>query len=344
MRVLIVKLGAIGDVVMASPMAEAARRLDPDAEVVWLCGRTVEPLVRALGVADEVIAVDDRALLAGSKTEKARALAAAWRSLAGQRFDLVATGYSDPRYAILTRGVRARRRRSWGRRRSRPWPVPGRYHGDEYVRLIVGTDGPSDERIPLPEVDFPLSGRLEEALADAKAPVAALVPGGAKNLLREDAIRRWPLESYAALARRLAEREFEVLVAGAPSDEWVRPAFASIPVLDLIGKTDLLELCALLQRSDVVVTHDSGPMHLAVLARTPLVALFGPTNPHERLVPSDTVRVVWGGADLPCRPCYDGTGYAPSASAETNICLRSITVERVEEAVHELVAPVGVPA
>ena len=321
MKVLIVKISAIGDVVMALPMVEAARRLDPGAQITWLCGETVKPLVEALGTVDEVLALDERKLLAGTIRERTKVLVETWKRLGGRRFDLVVTAHGDRRYRLLALAARGGERRSFGFHGGRPWPVPGRYHGDEYARLIHDVDGPAAERIPLPRLSFGLRADLS-AMLDPPRTTIVLVPGGAKNLLRDDALRRWPLPSYVEVARTLIDNDVRVVIAGAASDEWVRDAFARLPVVDVVGRTDLLQLAALFQRSNLVVTHDSGPMHLAVLADAPVLALFGPTRPAEKIVHSARHRVLWGGEGLPCRPCYDGRGYAANAD---NRCLRSIT-------------------
>lgn len=332
MNVLIVKLGAIGDVVMASPMVAAARRLDPDARVTWVCGLAVEPLLRALGTIDELVAVDEAALLKGTRAQQSTVLLEAWRHLAGRHFDLILTGYRDRRYQLLTVSARGGVRRSFSSGR-RPGLVPGRYHGDEYVRLVLGEDGPQAPRLPLPQPVFELAPELRRMLGQNGIKTVVLAPGGAKNLLRDDALRRWPLENYVELASELAREGVSIVLAGGPSDDWVRKPFASVPCVDLVGQTDLLQLAALFQASSLVITHDSGPMHLAALAGAPLIALFGPTQPEEKVRESITTRVFWGGAELACRPCYDGVTYAP---CRNNVCIQGVTVSQVREAAHEL--------
>src|SRR5262249_12730405 len=120
------------------------------------------------------------------------------------------------------------------------------------------------------------------------------------------------------------------------SDQWALPAFQGLPIVDLVGKTDLIQLVALFNQCDLVVSHDCGPMHLATLAGTRVVALFGPTDPHW-LVELDRTktRVLWGGEELACRPCYDGRNFADCAN---NLCMKSISVEAVDRAAHELLA------
>jgi heptosyltransferase-2 len=314
---LIVRIGAIGDVVMALGAVEAARKLHPGARVTWLCGELVRPLLEHVGTVNEVVAVNDRALLKGNAQERAREVAKAWRALAGRRFDLVVTAHADPRYRVLSAAVRAGTRRSLRSYGSGRALIPGRYEGDEYARLVHGIDGPDAPPASLPHVSFPPA----DGLLPPDGPTVMIAPGGAKNVLRDDGLRRWPLESYARVAADLAARDLRVVVSGGPSDDWVRPSFAGLPIVDLVGKTNLVELVATIQACDLLITHDSGPMHLAFLARTPTLALFGPTRPTERLPHDAKVRALWGGEHLACRPCYDGRDYAPCPN---NACIQSV--------------------
>ena len=226
-EVLIVKIGAIGDVVMAIPAAVAAREAGDDVRVTWLCGTTVEPLLRFVGVADELVVVDERALWSAGRLGRMRATLSVWRQLAGRRFDLVAIGHPDPRYRLLTLFIRARTKRSWDRSGRRPWPLWGRYHGDENVRLVLGGDAATLPRRPLPTFNFPFPGGLADALADVSNGRVVLVPGSARNPLRDDGLRRWPLEHYVQLARRLVGEGRQVVLAGSPDDAWTRDAFSA---------------------------------------------------------------------------------------------------------------------
>jgi heptosyltransferase-2 len=335
-RVLILKIGAIGDVAMALGAAKAfgERR---HAAITWVVGSDAAELVVASGVADEVIVVDDRKLMKGTVAEKASELARAWCRLFGKRYDLIAVGHRDPRYRLLAATARAPVRTSFSRIGSdgRSLPVPGRYHGDEYAHLMTGLDGPGASGVELGWLKTPCPDHLLGLLSSTSdAPVVAIAPGGASNLLRSDGLRRWPIERYAHLAQRLLDGGLSVAITGASSDAWVKQSFRDIAVIDLIGKTGVVDLLGVFGQCAAVVTHDSGPMHLAMLAGTPLVALFGPTNPAERIPRGQAVRVVWGGGKLPCRPCYDGKNYAACAQ---NVCLQQISVDMVMDALNELI-------
>src|SRR5262249_38599606 len=148
-------------------------------------------------------------------------------------------------------------------------------------------------------------------LQSVSRPLIILAPGGARNSLVESPLRRWPLDSYRLLASELIMRGFGVVITGGPTDDWVSVAFKSLPILDLIGKTSLTDLLSIFAVSDAIITHDSGPLHVASLCGTPTIALFGPTIPMEKVSSNSNLHVLWGGQDLPCRPCYDGKLYAP---------------------------------
>ena len=100
--VLIVKLAAIGDVVMALPMISALRAGDPEVRIDWMCGRVVAPLLRHVDGITEVIVVDEKAMLVGSSVRKGMAVARAWLAVAGRQYDAVDVAHSDIRHHFLT--------------------------------------------------------------------------------------------------------------------------------------------------------------------------------------------------------------------------------------------------
>lgn len=329
-NVLIIKISAIGDVIMALPMIDAIHKKYSNAMITWMCGETVAPLLKTFGKVDEIIIVDEEKLLAGSLLEKLWALIKVWKNLFWRHFDLITIGHADPRYRLLRLTAIGKERRSFNRGHKRFWPVPGRHHTDEYIRLVTNRDSPEAIHERLPKLSIPLSADLKSELKSGDSLIVALSPGGAKNILRDDAVRRWPLEYYVALANKLIIKGIRVVITGAPSDEWIRKSFFHLDVINLVGKTSIIDLVALFGACDLIVTHDSSPIHLAGLAGKPIVALFGPTNPYEKVPRDNQSQILWGGEDLACRPCYDGKTYS---ICNNNICMQSIKVDAVYEAI-----------
>lgn len=332
-RALIIKFGAIGDVVMLIPAAYqlhlAGLRID------WVAGPSVLPILKLYPWINPILA-DDRAILTGSAASRLRAILALWRTLrraaAGEPYTLAATLYYDPRYRILALPLAAGRKfqLSWTERSRRI--LPGRRHTDEFARILLGhADDVNPAQLApvrpatLPTCPLPPATRIRIALA----------PAGARNMMAEAILRRWPAAHYVALTRMLlaARPDCEVVLIGGPDDTWVQPQFAGLPVIDRIGKLSLPETIAALDSADVFVTHDTGPLHLAGITRTGIVALFGPTDPHVFLPQRPGVMAFWGGEGFACRPCYDGHSFAPCSA---NDCMAQVTPAMVFAEVMEL--------
>lgn len=333
MRVLIVKLGAIGDVIMASPMINEVRRHYPQAEITWLVGNASAEIARCFHGLDRVIEVDESLLYKGQLHGRVVAMLRVWRQIAFRRFDLIVIGHNDRRYAALTCMTRRGELRAFYERDRRRL-IPGRWFPDEYVRLISNAEGPQSAVIKFPEIsrDTP-NPNLKWKLNN---PYVVIAPGGARNSMRASPVRRWPVESYSALALRLRSAGFQVVVVGADSDRDLCGELSEQDVIDLIGKTNLSELAELIRSASVVVTHDSLALHMGVLVGTPVVALFGPTIP-DVFSPikysSFLVKAIWGGESLPCRPCYDGREFA---ACSNNVCMGEITVTQVMNKLREI--------
>jgi ADP-heptose:LPS heptosyltransferase len=143
--------------------------------------------------------------------------------------------------------------------------------------------------------------------------------------------KRWPAASFAAVATQLAARGIGPLVVIGGQDErevsgLVR-SLTACPVVDLTGETPIGLLPALLSKACVLITNDSGPMHVAAAVGRPVVSIFGPTSA-VRTGPYGAGHTVLT-HDLPCRPCFSRV----CRNAVPMECLESITPEQVVAAV-----------
>lgn len=325
-RVLIVKLAAMGDTVMASTMPGAVRARWPEAHITWVTGAALAPLVGRFEGVDRVVVIDADALLAGRGIPRLGAALRAYWAIGRGPFDVALLAHADPRYRVLLRGTRVRDLRVFGGGRH-AGPLPGRWHGEAYARLA--SDAPARfARLRWPEGAAP---------ARAGARHVLLAPGGARNVLRDNPLRRWPVEHWCAVATALDAAGCRLTVIGAPSDAVETSAvLRAVPrAEDAVGKDSIERLLARIAAADAVVTHDSGVSHLAQLSDTPTVALFGPTPPASFVAPQARVTVLSAAAGLACAPCYDGRDYAPCA---LNRCLADLPPARVVEAVLALLA------
>jgi heptosyltransferase-2 len=332
-RALVVKLGAIGDVIMTVPAVALLH--EQGSSIDWVCGPAVADLLRCYSWINVIVA-DDETILQGSITQRIRALTGLWKQLVQTHYDLSATLYYDARWRILTLPVRANRSLTLSHTDRARRILPTRHHSNEFARILLGwPDTCRETNLPPLRPDRLPVGSMPPRTAARRI---ALVPAGASNMVRQQTLRRWPSDRYATLAAKLLlERGWEVVLLGGPGDTWVRGEFKSLVnhphLMDLIGATTLPEFITIADTCDLVLSHDTGPLHLAGLSRAPLLALFGPTDPSSFLPRRPNVRVLWGGAGLACRPCYGGRDFAP---CENNGCMQSIATETVLATIDEM--------
>jgi heptosyltransferase II len=328
-KALIVKLGQIGDVIMAIP---SARMLHEGGFIVyWVCGRAAQPLLESYSWI-HVIPANDKAIFFGGLGERIRNILDLWARIVTFRFDLCATLYYDSRYRLLTLPVRAQRRLKLSRQSRGATLLPGRHHTDEYIRVMLETaDGCREHSSGPVRPDHLPPSPLPPKSSSTRV---AIVAGGVQHLVREQAsghlpeqaLRRWPIANYVELTKRLLERSWEIILLGGPEDSWVKDYFRDLPVVDCLGTLSLPQVVSVCNASDAVISHDTGPLHLAGLSEACLVGVFGPTDPATRLPRRSYAAGIWGGQGFACRPCYDGRDFAP---CKFNGCMQQVTPELV---------------
>ena len=156
----------------------------------------------------------------------------------------------------------------------------------------------------------------------------------ALNLGTTWATKRWDAVNFANVIQQIAHLapEIKIVLTGASAEhELVKALPASLPVINLVGKTGILQLGALLERSEVCLTCDSGPMHIAAAVGTPTVALFGPTSP-VRHQPHGTGHTVLE-KPVSCRPCYKQVCHRQDAP---HLCMKEISTTEVVRALKTL--------
>ncbi|HTW95632.1 MAG TPA: lipopolysaccharide heptosyltransferase I [Tepidisphaeraceae bacterium] len=308
-RILIFKPSAIGDVVHTLPALNLIKRRWPEAEVSWLVTPLCAPLVDGHPQVSEAIVFNRKRY--GHAWRSPTASKAMWDFLSGLRdrkFDVVLDFQGLFRSGWMTWMTQARIRVGFDdAREGAPFfythavSSGGWWHQHaigRYLHLIaaLGCDvSPVEFQFVVTEDDR----RAVERLLPPGAKFAMLFPGTNWRT------KRWPAERFVELARPLKERfGLETVIGGAATDEPL-PKSRSVPLIDLTGKTTLRQTIALIERAALVISNDSGPMHIASALGRPLVAIFGPTSPlltgpYGRM--ETAIRL-----DLPCSPCYSRT-------------------------------------
>ena len=326
MRRLVIAPNWIGDAVMSIPFVRALARAEPKGAVAVLARRGPAAIYRAEGSVGEVL------FRSGFLPD----VVAARRG----RFDEAWLLPNSYRAALLARASGAARRigyategRAWLLTDAPP-PPPGTGHQlRDYDALLALRAIPPDlepPRLPLPAASL---ARAHEALEAARvgAGFAALCPGSAFAQSK-----RWPAARYAGLSDALAERGLApaVLVGPGEAELGARVAEAARSRPPVLGADlDPVELAAMLSLARVAVTNDSGPMHLAGAVGTPVVAIFGPTDPGRTGPSGSPARAL--DRYVFCSPCFK------TDCPYGHECMKEIEVRDVVRAVEELIG--GLP-
>ncbi len=332
-RLLIIKPSSLGDVVHALPTLAALRRQFPSTRLTWLVKREWADVLEGNPDLDDVLALD----------LSVKGWPTAMRAVRSGRFDLVVDLQGLLRSAMLgwLSGSPARVGFANGREGS-PWlythrvPVPdmSMHAVDRYLLIArflgAGPEKPRPSAFHLPQ-ESAAEARVEALLAAAGVQAGTML--AALNPSARWTTKQWPIESFAAVGDWLQRQGVRVVVIGGreerPAGEAVMRAMHGAPI-DLAGKTTLKELIALLRRVRVFITNDSGPMHLAAAVGTPVIALFGPTDPARTGPYGDGHTILRSG--VPCSPCFSRR----CANAVKLECLTTIGPQAVIESAAKL--------
>lgn len=328
-RILLIKPSSLGDIVHAMPVVVAFKQNWPSAHLTWLVKREWAELVQRIEGVDAVWPVDPTL---ASWVGQAMALRA-------QRFDLVVDLQGLLRSALVAQVTgcaqlvgfaNGREGSSWLYSHRVAVPTRELHAVDRYLLVAAELGVPVKD---VPQFRFRLLSQDVTTLRELfrRKGIDLDAPWVAMNVSARWQTKRWPAASFAAVATQLAARGIGPLVViGGPDEReasgLVR-SLAACPVVDLTGETPIGLLPALLSKACVLITNDSGPMHVAAAVGRPVVSIFGPTSA-VRTGPYGVGHTVLT-HDLRCRPCFSRV----CRNAVPMECLESITPEQVVAAV-----------
>lgn len=341
-RVLIVRLGALGDIIHALPVAAALRRAQPDTEIDWLVSTRHREILDLATCVNHVIAVNDR-----GNSPNGRSIVAAIRAMRARRYDLAIDVQGLVKSAVLARLSGARRVVGFERRYLRE-PLARAFYSQAHDPGGAGLYARAELRhvirinlglltwlgvpvgrpeFPIREVASPVADRMR---AEAGGPFVLVNPGAAWPN------KRWPPDRFGALARAVYDRTgLRAVVLWGPGE---RPIAEEV-VADSAGagvlapQTSLTDLVALSRAATVMVSGDTGPTHVAAAVGTPLVSIYGPTRPNRNgpWAPDD---IALTRSDI-CLCIHIRSCTAPEW------CLRDLQVDEVRDAVERRLATSG---
>jgi heptosyltransferase-1 len=323
-RLLIVKLSSLGDIFHALPVVHALR-VGLDAEIDWVTQPEYADLVRCFPDVNKVIPFPRHRLVQN--------FGLFLQSIRSARYDHVIDLQGLLKSAMVSKLARADQ------------VIGPAFHREGshllYDRVVSKSDQPRhvvDEAmdvvrllgLPVLPAEFPVVFPDVEILS--ARPRVAVLPSsrwGSKN---------WPVEYYAEVAHLLAHHDdTSIYLMGGDKDRStcitiqhaLESGHACSRIVNLAGRTSLVEMGGWMKTMDLVLANDSGPIHMAAAVNVPVVAMFGPTDPARTGPYGQGHRVLTGG--VVCRPCF-----RRSCRGGVADCMRAISPESVYKVAHEL--------
>ncbi|MBF0134696.1 MAG: glycosyltransferase family 9 protein [Magnetococcales bacterium] len=347
--ILLQKYFGIGSILHAIPLIRALRRRYPDARIVFVTFQPMVETIRLCSIADEIITLPTH-----SPTAFVAALFGTLWRLRRLPVDISIDLEFFARFTLLFSLLSgAPVRMGFFLRHIRPAALLSHpiyyntYHHLRYIYFAFGQElglTPNAEffRDVLPTPSSLVESRWRDRLGlDAQLPIIVVNPNTSELVYQ----RRWPAGHFQKLIGRMAERwpRYQYVLVGTRSEKkYVDSIVAGLhatanKVINLAGVTTLAELFSLLGSASLVITSDSGPMHVAALYQTNLVAFFGPETPVV-YGPVNTNAIVFHASHLYCSPClnvYDAKKSVHYHPCENPLCLQAIDPDMVLNMIEE---------
>jgi len=333
-RILVLRLERIGDLLMTLPALVDLQTFAPGAEIDLVVGSWNVDLARAIVPVSHVIPLDAAWLSREGGGLGVSSLLGAARRWRASDYDLAINFEPDIRGNLMIGASGARwtagyRSGGGGAVLDVALDFDTRRHTKDKARQLVAAvfnASVPDEQPPALVVPSEAHEHAARLLMRAASPVIGVHVSAGR------AIKQWPPERFAEVARRLADcSDATIVLSGSAADralvDTVKAAVPSGRAVDVAGDVDLLTLAGLVERCDVLITGDTGPMHLAVAVGTPVVAVFGPSDPVRYAPRGPFDRVVR--VDLPCSPCNRIRRPPARCVGHTPDCLASVSVQDV---------------
>ena len=331
-RILVVRVGALGDTLMVTPTLRALRRQHPLAEIDVLCSEPAGALLDGNPHVSRIVRLGQRNVPYAVSLEKQQLVGA----LRARRYDMAILLESAPRYRDLLTRANIPEIRSFAES-----PFDPLQHCIVNYLGVAGADvfqaGDLDMELHLAEVETAAARSL---LHDLPQPRVGIHVGygprrGKKH--QSQRLRGWKPEHVVQLVHDLLGRRVSIVLTGSAEDRTETERFVQgLPpdrIRSLAGRTSVRALAAVIGSLDVFVSVDTGAAHIAAAVGTPLAVLWGPaiyeqTRPVSTCSPIRIVRV-----PVPCAPCY---GTPLMKSCTRNICMEGISPGLALDAVNDL--------
>lgn len=334
-KILVTFLMHLGDLTLTTPFIHALRNAAPDAHITFLADEKLKDVVLHNPYLDEVITIDKK-----GRDNSLLALVACARKLSGMDFDVLINLHPNERCSFICALTKAKVRAGTTHTLFKPlWdvftPLNRKIHAaDMYLNVL--------EQLGVKEIKhngleiFPSEEHIKQA----------------ENFWRENGVfgsdkligfnigsavvtKRWAPERFAQVADILAEKGYKpVFFGGTMDEEMVQAAVGKMHTIPVVatGAFTIGTLAAAMRRCSLIITNDSGPMHVAISQKVPIVAMYGPSSP--KLYGPYTEDAIIVTAQPPCLGCASGMKH----KCDDMQCMTRLTIEQVVQAAEQMLA------
>lgn len=337
-KILVTFLMHLGDLTLTTPFIHALRKAAPDAHITFLADEKLKDVVLHNPYLDEIITIDKK-----GRDNSLLALMACARRLSKMDFDVVINLHPNERCSFICAFTKTKLRVGTTHTMFRPlWdvfiPLDRTIHAADMYLDVLHELGVQDIQHNGLEI-FPSEDHMKQA----------------ENFWRDNGVfgtdklvgfnigsavvtKRWAPERFAQVADTLAAKGYKpVFFGGTMDEEMVQEAVALMKTTPIVatGAFTIGTLAAAMRRCSLIITNDSGPMHVAISQKVPIVAMYGPSSP--KLYGPYTKDAIIVTAVPPCMGCAGGMKH----KCDDMQCMTRLTVAQVVEAAEKMLAAHG---
>ncbi len=324
-KILVIRLSSLGDIVLTQSAVQALRNEFPNSQINYLTKREYSPIVEMFNCVDEIHYWENKYSLL--------------KKLKKLKFDLAVDLHSKLNTFIIKNSIKAKRTVSYNKKHLLRRQIVKKRTNKTILSTValyftalkkIGLESkvsapnlfPSNN-VVIPDL-FPVSDKIQ---------YIGLFPGALHKT------KQYPIDQLAEFIDSVpTEWNCQFLTFGSKVERYLASELNSLTktnIIDLCGKLDLQQLVFAINMMDVVITNDSGPMHIAAAMQKPQIAIFGSTHPKLGFAPMNKKAILLF-ADLPCQPCsLHGGKECPIKHFN---CMKSITAEQILNSLRILIS------
>ncbi|MBT3690757.1 glycosyltransferase family 9 protein [Candidatus Woesearchaeota archaeon] len=329
MKILFFKMGAIGDVLMTTPLVKQTRKAFPKAKIHYLVGESSSQILKNNKNIDKIIKFNER-IITNKRILRWLKLT---RNIKKQNYDLIFVLDKHKIFNLTAKLTSIKTRIGFNRLKKdgifltkKVDYFQNKHDILAYLELLnkINPVDYKDTKMGVfpTEEDKVFANKFWKDNKLKSKKVLVICPGGGQNIGQRLSLKVWPTENYIELIKKL-RLKYKIILLGGETDKKIEKKILSkIKVLSLIGNTTLHETAEIMRKANIVLTNDSGPMHIASAVNNKIISLFGPTNPKVLAPLNKGSKYYWKLK----RPTYDIYGNITNKRINP---IKSITVKEV---------------